>query len=175
MRERRRPAALWPLCLTLGIVVALSIRVGLLWSELPETMASHFGMRGHANAFMSKQGFFLFMLVVGGGSVAMLFASPQLLRILPPELINLPYRDYWLADDVRREIAIERITGLLGWMGAITTVLLAVALELALRANLHQAPFDNGVFLVFLALYFVLVMAGLGWMMHTLKLPEQND
>ena len=31
------------------------------------------------------------------------------------------------------------------------SVLLAVALELALRANVHQAPFDNGLFLVFLA------------------------
>ncbi len=174
MKERRRHAVLWPLCLALGVLVALSIRVGLLWSELPDTMASHFGMRGHANGFMSKEGFFLFMLAVGGGSVAMLFASPQLLRILPAELINLPHRDYWLADDQRRENAIDRIAALLGWMGAITTVLLAVALELALRANIQQAPFNNGVFLVFLCLYFVLVMAGLGWMMRMFKLPERD-
>jgi hypothetical protein len=104
----------------------------------------------------------------------MLFASPQLMRLLPPELINLPHRDYWLANDERRDLAIDRVSGLLGWMGVITTVLLAVALELALRANVHQAPFDNGLFLVFLALYFILVMAGLAVLMRSLRVPEQN-
>lgn len=162
-----------PLWLTLGIGVALGLRIEAVWSQLPEPMASHFGLSGRPDAFMSKEWFFLVMVVVGGGSVAAVFAAPALQRRLPASLLNIPNRNYWLANDERREIAIERMTAPLNWIGLATAAILAVAVELALRANLHQTNFNNGIFMIFLGVYFAIVIATLVWTMRLFKIPTE--
>jgi len=172
MGKRRQGGAVWALLLTVGIAVALGLRIGSVWSELPATMASHFGISGRADAFMSKEGFFIVVALVGGGSVAAVFAAPTLLRHLPPSLINFPNRDYWFANDQRREAAIDRWAGFLDWMGMATAAILATATELVLQANLHQTDFANGIFLTVLVVYFAFVIAGLAWMMRAFKSPE---
>ena len=143
----------WPLLLTLGIVFTITLRVWSLWSQLPDTMGSHYGMSGRADSYMSKEGFFLFMALVGGGALAAVFASSALIRRLPPRLINLPNRNYWLANDERREIAIGRISELMGGMAVATAALLAVATELVMRANIHRTNFDNPTFMIVMVAY----------------------
>ena len=113
-----------PLWLSVAMVLALAVRVLLVWSHLPDPMASHFGDGGRPDAFMSRAGFFVAMALVGGGSLAAVFASPILLLITPRKLISLPNRDYWLADGERRAAALDRLAGLMGWIGAATTALL---------------------------------------------------
>ncbi|MBW2161950.1 MAG: hypothetical protein JRH14_18620, partial [Deltaproteobacteria bacterium] len=121
---------------------------------------------------MSKEGFFVVMALIGGGSVASLFAAPTLIRRLPPSLVNLPNRKYWLATDERRKVAIDRVAGLVGWVGAATAALLAVAVELAMQANLHRANFDNVTFVVVLVAYFAFLIAVVVRKIRLLKLPE---
>jgi len=157
--------------LTVGIALALALRIWSLWPQLPDAMASHFGPSGRPNAFMSKEGFFLVMALIGGGSVASLFAAPTLIRHLPSSLINLPNREYWLANDERREVAIDRVAGLVGWVGAATAALLAVTIELAMQANLHRANFDNGTFMIVFVGYFGFVIVVFFRKMRLLKLP----
>ncbi len=158
--------------LTLGIAVTLTIRIASVWSELPETMASHFGLGGEPDAFMSKQGFFAFMALVGGGTVASLFVMPMFLVWLPARWINLPNRDYWLANDARRIEGLRRLSWSLEWVGMATAALLAVATELAVRANLQRHTFENGPFLVVLALYLAFVVAMLVLQFRSLAVPE---
>jgi uncharacterized membrane protein len=171
MGTRRSDRTVWPLWLTVGIALSLALRVWSVWPELPDTMASHFGPSGRPNAFMSKEGFFLVTALIGGGSVASLFAAPTLIRHLPSKLINLPNREYWLAHDERREVAIDRVAGLIGWVGAATAALLAVTIELAMQANLHRANFDNGTFMIVFVAYFGFVIVVFFRKMRLLKLP----
>jgi uncharacterized membrane protein len=126
------------------MVLALVVRVLLVWSRLPDPMASHFGAGGAPDAFMSRAGFFIAMALVGGGSVAAVFASPILLRVTPRRLISLPNRDYWLANEGRREAAFDRLAGLMGWIGAATTALLVIATELTVQANLEKPLSPSG-------------------------------
>ena len=107
-----------------------------------------------------------------GGSVASVFASPILIRHLPPSLVNLPNRDYWLANEERREVAIDRVGSLLGWVGMATALLLAMVIELAMQANLHRSNLDNGAFMTVLVAYFAFVIAVFIRKMRLLKLPE---
>lgn len=65
-----------PLLVTLVLTGALALRIADVWGHLPNTMASHFGASGAADAFMSKGAFFATMALFGGGSVAMVFAAP---------------------------------------------------------------------------------------------------
>ena len=153
MGAQRQNGTNWPLVVTLGIVLAISLRVGSLWSQLPDTMASHFGFSGRADSYMSKEGFFLLVGLVGGGALAAVFATPALIRRLPSGLVNIPNRQYWLANDERREIAIERLADLHGGMGVATAALLGVTVELVMQANLHRTNFDNRAFAIVMIAY----------------------
>jgi uncharacterized membrane protein len=172
MGRPRHDGINWPLLWTLGIVVTISLRVWSLWSQLPDTMGSHYGLSGRADSYMSKEGFFLFMALVGGGTLAALFASSALIRRLPPSLINLPNRSYWLASDERREIAIGRISELMGGMGVATAALLAVATELAMQANIHRTNFDNRTFIIVMVAYMGYAVYVLIRKIRLLKVPD---
>ncbi|MBW2162616.1 MAG: hypothetical protein JRH14_22105, partial [Deltaproteobacteria bacterium] len=87
-------------------------------------------------------------------------------------LVTLPNRDYWLANDERREIAIDRMGGLLGWVGMATALLLAMVIELAMQANLHRSNLDDGAFMTVLVAYFAFVIVVFIRKMRLLKLPE---
>lgn len=175
MRRRHQDGTNWPVLLTLGIAVALGLRIWSVWSQLPDTMGSHFGISGRADSFMSKESFFVVMVLIGGGSIATVFAARIWIRRLPPSLVNLPNRDYWLATDERRETAIGRIGSLLDWTGMATAALLALAIELAMRANLHQTNFDNATFMVVFVAYFVFIFAIFFRKIRLLRVPEGSE
>lgn len=161
-----------PVWLSVAMVLALAVRVTLVWAQLPEPFASHFGGGGEPDAFMSKVGFFVVMALVGGGSVALVFVSPLLLRITPRELISLPNRDYWLATDERRTEATDRLAGVMGWIGAATTGLVVIATELTIQANLEQTNLDEVTFLLFLGLYFAFVIVAVVRLFRIFRVPE---
>jgi uncharacterized membrane protein len=161
-----------PLLLTLGIVLIVCLRVWSLWSQLPDSMASHYGLSGRADAYMSKEGFFLVVALAGGGALAAIFAAPTLMRRLPPSLINIPNRTYWLANDERREIAIERVADLLGGMGVATAALLAITIDLVMQANLHGTNLDNLAFMIVMIAYLGFVAYVFIQRKRLLKLPE---
>jgi uncharacterized membrane protein len=52
MGTRRQSGTNWPLVVTLGIALAVGLRVWSLWSQLPDTMASHFGLSGRADSYI---------------------------------------------------------------------------------------------------------------------------
>ena len=75
------------------------------YARLPERMASHFGADGVANGWMTRDGYFWFMVgIVTFVSLTMLAAFGSI-RFLPNSLINIPRRDYWLAPERRDETA----------------------------------------------------------------------
>ena len=165
-----------PLLVTLGIAIALILRVALVWSELPETMASHFGAGGRPNDYMPKVPFFWFLAASAGGSIALVFAAAGMLKRLPARWINIPNRDYWLATDARREAAMNRIAAPLAWIGLLTAALLAVAVEFTVKANLEQSNFANDVFIVMMVAYLLLVTAITIWMIRDLaQLSKSSD
>jgi uncharacterized membrane protein len=168
----KRASWVLPVSLSVAMVMALAVRVGLVWARLPDTVASHFGSGGEPDAFMNKVGFFVVMALVGGGSVALVFASPLLLRITPRELISLPNRDYWLSSSERRSEATDRLAGVMAWIGAATTGLLVVATELTVQANLEQTNLDEATFLVFLVVYFAFVTVAVVRLFRMFRIPD---
>jgi len=106
---------------------------------LPERIASHFDLAGNPNGWSSKASFFL---LLGGlqGFFSLIFWGLSVgLRKIPPALINIPRRDYWLAPE-RREESLEYLANWCLWFGLATQVLLAAVLELCIRANREMPP-----------------------------------
>lgn len=108
-------------------------------ATLPGVVASHFGPGGVANGFMSKNTYELFMLALVVGVPALLASFPRLLRIVPPQFVNLPHREYWLAPE-RRAATLEILTSFSLWFAMVLAVFLCFCHWLVIQAHATQPP-----------------------------------
>jgi len=70
---------------------------------LPDTVATHFGANSHADGWMSRNGYLLFVLCFTVGvSTFVSFVVGTLPRKFP-QWTNVPNSDYWLSDERRAE------------------------------------------------------------------------
>jgi hypothetical protein len=105
-------------------------------SSLPPLVASHFGVGGTANGFMSRNGYLAFMLI---GTIVMplLMVVPQrLVRTIPPRLINVPNRDYWLAPE-RIDSTLDYLRDHAVWFAALFAMLLCFVHWEVVQANMR--------------------------------------
>ena len=72
---------------------------------LPERVATHFGMDGRADGWMSRSGYVAFMLLFTIGMSAFVTFIVGTLPRKFPQWTNIPNRDYWLAPERREESA----------------------------------------------------------------------
>jgi uncharacterized membrane protein len=159
-----------PRIVTLAIALLVGARVATVWSDLPLQVASHFGAGGEPNGWTSREQFFGTIAVLGGGVSALLLLLPLVLALVPPELVNLPHREYFLAEE-RRAATMARLGGFMAWLGVATTALIALVLELSIEANLRRGPLDNGVFLLGMGLYLLAMAATVTALFRSFRLP----
>lgn len=117
----------------------LLVRCAMVWPQLPPVVASHFDGRGVPNGFQSR-GAFMSIIVGVQALLSFVFGvMPRLLRNIPPKMINIPHREYWLQPG-RIEQALDRYSTWSTWFGCSTCVLMIGVFELAVRANLTGQP-----------------------------------
>ena len=117
--------------LTLGAVVYFLS----CYAKLPEVVASHFDAQGRPNGWEPKA---IFFTIFGSALViaaVITFGGPLLIRVLPPELINLPNKDQWLSPAFR-ESTLEYLSSWFAWFGCGVLLLLIMALHFAVQMNL---------------------------------------
>lgn len=107
------------------------------YPQLPDTVASHFDGGGRANGWASRDTFFLVYWGVFSLHIGMFLLIPFLLRHTPDSLINLPNKDYWLAED-RKEETLDFISRKIYWFGVVTVLLFVIVMELVIRTNLQS-------------------------------------
>jgi uncharacterized membrane protein len=125
-----------PKLLFVLMVVFAAVYFSSLYGKLPEVVASHFDAAGRANGWQPKELFLGFF--IGGTVLAVVvgFAVPQLIKVVPVELLNLPNKRYWLSPE-RAEGSVEFLTGSFGWLGCGMYVLMLFVFNYAVQANLH--------------------------------------
>jgi len=116
--------------------------VAFVWSaaqNLPPVVASHFDLSGTPDATMPRDQFtklFLAIMVLIPSSMAFL---PAVISKLPPQMVNIPNRTYWLSPD-----RIEETKNILQVYFSIFACMLccfmAVIFWLMVQANLHNPP-----------------------------------
>ena len=72
---------------------------------LPDKVATHFGINGQADGWMSRNGYLLLMLAFMIGMSAFVSFVVGTLPRKFPQWTNIPNRDYWLAPQRREESA----------------------------------------------------------------------
>lgn len=145
----------------LFVLVAAGAFVWFTSGDLPALVASHFGPGGAANGFMAKDTYTVLMLAVVVGVPALVASTTQLVRILPPQMINLPNRQYWLAPE-RRAATLEALASLNLRFALALAVFLCFVHWLVVRANAVQpARLPETLFFVGLAAFGAATLAWL--------------
>ncbi len=104
---------------------------------LPPVVAAHFGPDGMPNGWMSREANALFFLITDIVLFLLLWSAPALTFKLPPQLVNLPNRDYWLAAE-RKPETLAKLTDLLNEFGtAFFAFFLFIGLQVT-AANLSR-------------------------------------
>jgi uncharacterized membrane protein len=119
-----------------ALAAGAAIHFSSYYEQLPEVVASHFNARGAANGWQTKSAFFGFLVGVSVLAAVVGFGIPRLIAAMPPELINLPNKRYWLAPEQRAD-TMEFLNGYFAWFGCVLFVVILVTFDYALQSNLH--------------------------------------
>lgn len=157
--------------LLLLLIAAFGLRFGMQYADLPPVVASHFGVDGQPNGFMSKQVFLLFGLLPLGIAALIGLVVPRVTRAMPVNLINLPNREHWLAPG-RKDEALAYLSSYLEWVSVGMLAFFIFVYELVFRANAEHTGLANGPFLTGLAAFMVLMLVSLVALARRFALPK---
>jgi len=139
-----------------GLLAAIVLQILYYYPQLPETVASHFDGAGRPNGWSSKEAFFGVYALMVALQVLIFRVLPPRLGRLPPRLVSLPNRDYWLGPE-RREETLAYLTTSMAWFGFASILFAVVTIQLVIEANLSQAPLNGTMMWVLLAAFFAFV------------------
>lgn len=143
----------------LAIVAFLGVAQNLYyWSQLPETVATHFGMDGKPNQWMSRTASTCLMIGLQLGLPLFLIAVTAATRHLPVSLVNIPNREYWL-DPIRKDSTLEYMQSVMGWIALSVSIFMMVIGHLVYLANLEGGSLNSMAFGISLGIYLILVLS----------------
>lgn len=134
MNHWKLPAAI----LSLAIVTGLGLQLWY-WPLLPDPMATRFNEQGQPTGWMAKLPATLISAALLTILPLFLIGSSLVIRWLPISMINLPNREYWLAEE-RREETIQWITTWMLWLTVSVTLLMVAINHLTFIANRDNTP-----------------------------------
>lgn len=159
----------------LSLFVLMTLAIYFVTSSstnLPPQMASHFNAAGIADGFMSKESYTYTMLAVVVGVPGLLALMPLVLGKLPPSLINIPHREYWLASD-KQASTFQTLKVWMGVLACFHLIFLSYIHWLVVQANQQQPPAMPAPDL-YLGLIFFLLLIGI-WSMLLLRQFKLSD
>ena len=131
MQDARLPRTLFAV-----LAAGAAIYFSSYYAELPEVVASHFNAQGVPNRWLTKSAFFA--VFVGANVLAVLvgFGIPRIISLMPPELINLPKKQYWLAPEHLAETH-AFLNSYFAWFGCAVFLIMILTFDYAIQSNLH--------------------------------------
>ena len=140
---------------------------------LPDRVASHFGASGLADSFMTRNGYVTFMLcLVVGLPLIMVLSMTSIFRLAGTRM-NIPNRDYWLADS-RRDATVVLLINHATRLAIGMTVFLCFVHKLVVDANSRTPPaLDNAAIITALIVFLLCVMLWIVWLYFAFRLPAR--
>lgn len=146
------------------------------YNQLPDRIVTHFDMQGRPNGWMDKGFFYLFYcgLVVFVNAVPFLALSASARSA--PHKMNLPRKDYWLANDERRAeaLSISKVmsVGVVCGLTVLFMTIFHIILDHALAAKsgpVPPQPVDAKTFLFLLGPFAAILTVSIGIGMYALR------
>ena len=120
------------------LIAGVAFIVGTI-GQLPPRVASHFGVAGQSNAWMTRDNYLLFILGFATLFPLFIVASLAWLPHVMSRGIKLPNRDYWLAPPRRGE-TLATLESFGGWLGCLLILFIAALHYTILEANTSVPP-----------------------------------
>ena len=158
------------------IALAATLLVGGVFvyvtgQALPDRVASHFGASGLADAFMTRSGYVTFMTCFVVGFPLIMVVSMAAIFRRAGDSMNIPNRDYWLANE-RRSETVAFLINHATRLSIGLTVFLCFVHKLVAEANTRTPPaLDNGSMISAMVVFFAGVMLWIGWLYVAFRLP----
>ena len=129
-----RTSHLYPV--VLGVA---GVQSAYFWSRLPARIATHDGVGGEPNGWMSRPGLFLFYFALLAFLTVVFLGVGALTRVLPASLVNMPNRQFWLAPE-RRAGTVRVLSAMTQEVGLLALVMVVALQQIAFQANLGPHP-----------------------------------
>ena len=147
-----------PVLLIIAALVLTVILAIVFSPQLPNRIASHFGIDGKPDGFMSKSGFLISMVGLQFGLAIFLTGIGWITAKLPKSMINIPHREYWLHADRAAE-TLSWLQGVMNWITASTTLFMALIFYLVIRANmLGEVKLPTLGFTLIMVIYLIAIL-----------------
>ncbi len=143
--------------------------------RMPEQVASHFDGAGTPNGLMSRNSFATFLAMLTFGMPLLIATVSQVAKRLPKEMINLPNKEYWLADE-RRVSSLEFTQNSLTMIAGLTACLFVLVNQLTFQANLAKEPLNTRVAMIGLVVFLLGVFSTVVHMVwHFAVIPKDSS
>jgi uncharacterized membrane protein len=163
-----------PLIVLSLVTVAWAGHLAFVSASMPERVATHFGLGGIPNGWMSRSGFVEFSVIIVLVVSLVLIGAAWLVRKLPVSLVNMPNRDYWLAPE-RREEASRRMLRYMLWLLSGMVAFFAAINQLLFQANSMSAPrLDESHLVAVVAVFLLGMLVSIVRLFSLFALPRQS-
>jgi uncharacterized membrane protein len=140
-------------------------------ARLPERVATHFGVDGLPNGWMSRDDATTTYLAVVIGLNVLFFLIAISLGALPSSMVNIPNRDYWLAPE-RRDETVRRMAVRLAVFGVALSAFLIFVFQMSFQAAAEAHPsLPMSTLLPAMGVFFVFVVAWVGALVVGFRKP----
>ena len=157
--------------LAAGLIACSAALVLATTAGLPPVVASHFAADGRANGWMSREAYAWMMALMSLVTPYVVWGAAAWLPRRWPRLVNLPFRDYWLAPE-RREATLARLGRMGLWMGLLSAALIAGIHVAVVLANRRVPPAAGDGMLWVLGPFVVAIVALVVWTAWRFRLPK---
>lgn len=141
------------------------------WTQLPDRIATHFGIDGNPNDWMSKTNATLLLCSLQVGLPLIFLFIGSTLPKLPSSVINIPNREYWLQPE-RRSSSISHMNSMLAWIAVLIALEMIAIVHLTFLANRSGTSLDTNLFWVILGIFLLSVFSIAGRSMWHFRLPK---
>jgi uncharacterized membrane protein len=141
------------------------------WTQLPDRVATHFGIDGNPNDWMSKANATILLCALQVSLPAIFLFIGWTLTKLPTSVINIPNREYWLQPE-RRLNSLSRMTTMLAWIAVLIAMEMVAIVHLTFLANRSGTSLDTNSFWVILGTFLLSVFGVVGRSMWHFRLPQ---
>lgn len=127
-------------------------------------VATHFNLAGNPNGWMTQSQSSLIWLTTGVGLPLFLATTGYLVRFLPVDLLNLPNREYWLAEG-RRQESFNYFFRQFLWMACFAAIFILTQILLQIQANQRTPAHLSTPLVLLCAAGFIAAIVGWHWAM----------
>ena len=142
------------------------------WPELPERVATHFGIDGKPNDWMSRSTSTIVFLALQSGVPVFMLAMTSLASRMPVSMVNIPNREYWLHPE-RRSATMAHMSLMITWIAVLTSLFMTAISHLTFVANKTGNGLNLPLFFSTLIAFLIAVFTIASRSMWHFRMPRQ--